>query len=67
MPYWYNVDTAQVETDERRSRDATVLGPYDTREEAAAALEHARENTERWEQEDRDWDERGARPAGGEA
>jgi hypothetical protein len=60
MPYWYNVDTGAVETDETRGQDANVLGPYDTREQAAAALQHARENTERWDEEDREWAERGA-------
>ena len=30
MPYWFNVDTGQVETDDNRSQDATVMGPYDT-------------------------------------
>ena len=24
MPYWFNVDTGQVETDDTRSQDATV-------------------------------------------
>lgn len=60
MPYWYNVDTGEVETDQNRSQDANVLGPYDTEEAAAGALRHARENTERWDEEDRDWDRRGA-------
>ena len=60
MPYWYNVDTGEVETDQNRSQDANVLGPYDTEEAAARALQHARENTERWDEEDREWDRRGA-------
>jgi hypothetical protein len=60
MPYWYNVDTGAVETDETRSQDANVLGPYDTEEAAANALRRARENTERWDEEDREWNERGA-------
>ena len=60
MPYWYNVDTGEVETDETRSQDANVLGPYDTEDEASRALEHARENTERWDEEDQEWNERGA-------
>ena len=38
MPYWYNVDTGQVETDDTRSQDANVLGPYDTEDGAAHAL-----------------------------
>ncbi len=59
MPYWYNVDTGQVETDDTRSQDATVLGPYETREAAAQALQTAREKTEQWDAEDREWDERG--------
>ena len=28
MPYWYNVDTGQVEDDATRSRDDEVMGPY---------------------------------------
>ena len=35
-----------------RDRD-NLLGPYATRAEAEHALEHARENTERWDEEDR--------------
>jgi hypothetical protein len=57
MPYWFNVTTRQVEDDANRSRDDEVMGPYDTREEAANALAHARENTERWDEEDRRWNE----------
>lgn len=57
MPYWFNVDTGQVETDDNRSQDANVLGPYDSQEAAANALQHARENTERWDREDREWNQ----------
>ena len=57
MPYWFNVDTKQVETDDNRSQDGNVLGPYDSEEEAANALQHARENTEKWDAEDKAWDE----------
>ena len=53
MPYWFNVDTGQVETDDDRSQDATVMGPYDSHDAAANALETARANTERWDREDR--------------
>ncbi len=59
MPYWYNVDTGQVETDDTRSQDANVLGPYATEEGASHALQTAREKTEQWDAEDREWDERG--------
>ncbi len=57
MPYWYNVTTRQVEDDANRSRDDEVMGPYATKEEAANALTHARENTERWDEDDRRWNE----------
>jgi hypothetical protein len=57
MPYWYNVTTSQVEDDANRSRDDEVMGPYATKEEAGNALTHARENTERWDEEDRRWNE----------
>ena len=43
MPYWFNVDTGQVETDDDRSQDANVMGPYDSHDAAANALQHARE------------------------
>jgi len=55
MSYWFNVDTGQVETDATRSRDANVLGPYATQDDAAHALDTARANTEKWDREDREW------------
>ena len=55
MPYWFNVDTGQVETDDDRSQDANVLGPYDSHEAASNALQQARANTEKWDREDREW------------
>jgi len=57
MPYWYNVSTGQVEDDAHRSRDDDVMGPYESHEAAAGALAKARENTERWDEEDRRYDE----------
>ena len=66
MAYWYNVDSGQVETDATRSRNATVMGPYDTEEAAQHALESARERTEEWDEQDRAWDEGAARPSHGE-
>jgi hypothetical protein len=62
VPYWYNVDTKSVESDETRGQDANVMGPYATEAEARQAIEHARENTERWDDEDREWDAKGATP-----
>jgi hypothetical protein len=57
MPYWYNVGTGQVETEDTKGQAEEVMGPYATEAEAARALETARENTARWDEEDREWDE----------
>lgn len=56
MPYWYNVNTGQVEDDAARSRNDEVMGPYDSEAEAAKALDTAREKSEKWDEEDRRWD-----------
>ncbi len=60
MPFWYNLVTKSVETDQTRGQDADVMGPYATEEEARRALQIARERTERWDEQDREWEERGA-------
>ncbi len=57
MPYWFNVDTRQVETDETRSQDANVLGPYDSEQDAANALQRVAENNDEWDEQDRRWDD----------
>lgn len=59
MPYWYNVETGTVQSDEERGQNADVLGPYETREEASRALETARAKTEEWDEENRAWAEEG--------
>ncbi|MGL5863528.1 MAG: methionine aminopeptidase [Phycicoccus sp.] len=56
MPWWFNVDSGEVESDQTRSRDANVMGPYDTEEAASRALETARSNPERGDDEDRAWE-----------
>jgi hypothetical protein len=49
MPrYWYNVVTHEVEED-AQSDWTQLLGPYDTREEAAKALEKVAKRNEAWE------------------
>ena len=63
MAYWFNTATNSVETDETRGQDIDVLGPYATEAEARQALEHARENTEKWDEEDRAWNEDGTSSA----
>lgn len=60
MRYWYNVRSGQVEDDDNRSLGEDVMGPYDTREDAARALETARRKTEKWDAEEREWRNRGA-------
>ncbi|MFV0458420.1 MAG: SPOR domain-containing protein [Actinomycetales bacterium] len=52
--FWFNVRTRQVE-EGHQSEGADLMGPYQTREEAANALELARERTEQWDEEDREW------------
>ena len=59
MSYWYNVDTGKVETDDNRSRGELVLGPYATEEEARRAIETAHARTEKWDDEDRAWRDKG--------
>ncbi len=41
---------------------ADLLGPYDSEADATAALDKARQNTEEWDAEDREWDSQGADP-----
>ena len=53
MAYWFNIETRQVETDDNRSQNADVMGPYETEAEAANALETARRRTEQWDEEER--------------
>lgn len=60
MAFWFNVDSKKVETDETRSQDANVLGPYDTEADAAAALQRVEENNEEWDSQDKAWDAQGA-------
>ena len=65
MPYWYNITTGSVESDENRSANDQVMGPYDTHEEAAAALTTAAARTEKWDEEDKEWEDWGAGSSGG--
>ena len=59
MAYWYNIASGQVETDSNKSQSDDLMGPYDSQAEAANALETARKRTDTWDQQDREWDERG--------
>jgi hypothetical protein len=57
MAYWYNVSSGQVESDDNKSQGDDLMGPYDSQEEAANALQTARARTEKWDAEDKAWEE----------
>ena len=59
MAFWFNVSTGRVEDDANKSPQDTLMGPYETYAAAEQALSHARENTERWDAEDKAWEEKG--------
>ena len=52
--FYYNIKTRQVER-WGKSMAKELLGPFDTAEEAANALEIIREREQRKEAEDREW------------
>ena len=54
--YWYNVETHEVEKD-AQSGWKSLIGPYDSREEAEAALAKVRERNEAADAYDEDDDE----------
>jgi hypothetical protein len=53
--FFYNISSGQVEELASRGQSKDLLGPYPTREAAAAALATARANTEKADEEDRKW------------
>jgi hypothetical protein len=53
--FFYNLSTGTVEELANRGQSKDLLGPYPTREAAAAALATARQNTEKADEEDRKW------------
>ncbi|MEO8107832.1 MAG: methionine aminopeptidase [Actinomycetes bacterium] len=59
MAFWFNVNTGQVEDDDNKSPQDRLMGPFATHAEAEEALAHAKKNTERWDAEDKAWDEEG--------
>lgn len=54
MKYWFNITTHEVEAHESADRDRSenLLGPYESRSEAQAALDRARARTEAWEEQE---------------
>ncbi|KRF22686.1 MULTISPECIES: hypothetical protein [unclassified Phycicoccus] len=57
MAYWYNVSSGQVESDDNKSQGDDLMGPYDSQEAASNALQTARERTEKWDAEDKAWED----------
>lgn len=51
--YWYNLKTGEVECGQR-SAVTSLWGPFKTYEEAAHAMDRARERNEAWDK-DSDW------------
>lgn len=54
--YYYNLETGKVERG-LVSDWTDRLGPYRTHDEAANALQRAKERNEEWEDQDREWDD----------
>ncbi|MGL5858055.1 MAG: hypothetical protein ACRC35_06565 [Angustibacter sp.] len=63
--FYFNTRTGQVEELARKSQGKHLLGPYPTREQAQHALDQARQRTEDWDRDDREWDN-GRETTGGE-
>ncbi|MEP7035592.1 MAG: methionine aminopeptidase [Dermatophilaceae bacterium] len=57
MAYWFNVSTGLVEDDANKSPQDRLMGPFDSYAAAEQALSHAKENTERWDAEDKAWED----------
>ncbi|MFI7587307.1 methionine aminopeptidase [Spongisporangium articulatum] len=55
--FFFNTRTGQVEELTKKGQSKDLLGPYPSREAAARALETAHERTEKWDEEDRRWNE----------
>ncbi len=56
--WWYNLRTQKVEPDEGGT-NAERLGPFDTEEEAAQALETAAKRNEEWDAGENEWGTKG--------
>jgi hypothetical protein len=53
--FFFNTRTHQVEELSDKSQSKDLLGPYASRAEAERAVQTARERTEQWDREDREW------------
>ena len=55
MPYWYNVKTHAVESDEERGAAQDLLGPFATIELARSALATTHERNDEADRADAKW------------
>ena len=55
MAWWYNLLTNKVEEGPGAPKSER-LGPFETEDAAANALENARARNEKWDQENATWD-----------
>jgi hypothetical protein len=55
MPYWWCVKHGRVESTAKGWFHGQRLGPFDTEQQAAHAIEIAHERGEQAEAEDREW------------
>lgn len=56
VEYYFNTRTQMVEKG-RQSSWEHLMGPYDTAEDAANAMEIARKRSQAWADDDRSWSE----------
>lgn len=54
MEFWYNLTTREVEVGPQ-SDYSQLMGPYSSREDAQRALQTAAENTQRWDENEREY------------
>ena len=52
LPFWFNVVTKRVETDDDRSQITDLLGPFSTHAEAERALDSAHACSKQWDNDD---------------
>lgn len=57
MAYWWCLQHAAVEGEDGCAH-ADRLGPYETADEAAHALERAQQRSKAWDQQDKEWNDR---------
>jgi hypothetical protein len=53
LQWWYDLKTRSVVPDDNDTKAADRLGPYNSREEAARALERVEERNEAWDNDPR--------------